>query len=174
MTDDDAITRRPTVALQTVSLVATLVSAIAASGSFRAIPVAVAGFAAFAFGFSRSRSTALDLGGVLLCLAVGIAALEQPPIEQTVVGAIAAIVAWELGHSAIVLGEQLGREATTIRLEAVHAVSSLLVGLVAGTAGFVVYSVAGGGQPVTAIVTLLLAAVLLTIGLGTRPERTEP
>ncbi|WP_449289598.1 DUF7519 family protein [Natronobacterium lacisalsi] len=92
-------------------------------------------------------------------------------VEPTLVGAVATVLAWDRAQAAIDLGEQLGREARTLRLEAVGLASSLVVGLASATVGYAIYVVGSGGQPVSALVLLLLAAVLLTVGLGSKRKR---
>ncbi|WP_440771621.1 DUF7519 family protein [Natronorubrum sp. DTA28] len=166
------VTRRPTVLLSIAAAVAVSVGVLStAVGPSSAITVGAVGAIIFAAGLVRSRQSALDAGALAIIAGIVIGGLEQTAVEPTVVGTIAVVVAWDLGHSAVALGDQLGREAQTRRLEAVHVVSSLLIGLFAGTVGYAVY-VAGGNQPVAAAVLLLLAAILLVVGLGRRRDRS--
>jgi uncharacterized membrane protein YgaE (UPF0421/DUF939 family) len=63
------------------------------------------------------------------------------------------------------MGTQLGAGTRTRRAEAVHAAGTLLVGVVAGLVGYVVFRLSGGGKPVTAVVVLLVGALVLTLAL---------
>ncbi|MXV62768.1 hypothetical protein GS429_11960 [Natronorubrum sp. JWXQ-INN-674] len=172
-TDDETITRRPTVVLSAATIAAVLAAVLAiGAGADSALAFGLLGAVCLAAGVVRGLPTALDVGAVVLFIGVVVGGLEQTAVEPTVIGTIATVIAWDLGHSAVDLGEQLGRESRTARLEAVQIVSSLLVGLLSGTVGYAVYVVAGGGQPVAAAVLLLLAAVLITIGLGTQRGRS--
>lgn len=170
--DDDPVTRRPTVALGTAAVVAAIAVVLAIGpGSVDALAAGSLGAVVLAVGLVRVRRTAIDVGALVLFAAVVATGLEHHAVEPTIVGTIATVMAWDLGHGAVDLGEQLGREARTLRLEAVHVVSSLLVGLVSGTVGYAVYVVGAGGQPVAAVVLSLLAAVLIVVGLGSRRTR---
>lgn len=87
------------------------------------------------------------------------------PALATLVGITAAILAWDAGGTAIGLGEQLGREAPTARLELVHATASGVVGLATVGAGYLIYDTATGGQPVSAVFGLLVAVLVLAVAL---------
>lgn len=169
MTD---VTRKPTRLSSVGAGVAAVVAVLASgAGSVAGLAFAAMGLVILAAGLVRGHRTAVDVGGVVLFFGVLAGGLEATAVGPTVVATVATVLAWDLGHGAIDLGEQLGREARTSRLEAVHALSSLLVGLLSGTVGYAVYVVGGGGQPVAAAVLLVLAAALITIGLGTRRTR---
>lgn len=176
MTEDGAlgegVTRRPTVLLSIAAAVAVSVGVLSTTvGPSSAITFGAVGAIIFAVGLVRSHQSALDAGALVVFAGIVVGGLEQTAVEPTVIGTISVVVAWDLGHSAVALGDQLGREAQTRRLEAVHVVSSLLIGLFAGTVGYATY-VAGGNQPVAAAVLLLLAAILLVVGLGRRRDRS--
>ncbi|WP_049920818.1 DUF7519 family protein [Halopiger djelfimassiliensis] len=172
--EDATVTRRPTRFSSGVSAVAAAVAVLTcALAGTTALGFAGLGAAVLGLGLVRGRSRMLDVGALVLFFGVVIGGLETSGIavEATVVGTIATVLAWDLGHGAVALGEQLGRDAPTIRLEAVQLLSSLFVGLVTGTLGYAVYAGSNGGQPAAAVVLLLLAAALLTIGLGSRDSK---
>ena len=104
----------------------------------------------------------LGLGSVALVagllLAGGVAGAGAGPL---LLGGLGAALAWDLGEHAIGLGEQLGRETDATRNLATHAAASVAVGAVAAAVTFGVYVSAAGGQPVVALVFLLLGAVAL-------------
>ncbi|UIP00467.1 hypothetical protein Hbl1158_03640 [Halobaculum sp. CBA1158] len=95
-------------------------------------------------------------GGVFV--AGGLAGAGAAPL---LVGGLSAALTWDLGEHAIGLGEQLGRETDATRNLATHAAASIAVGAVAGAVAFGVYVAAAGGQPVVALVFLLVGAVAL-------------
>ncbi|USZ71857.1 DUF7519 family protein [Natronosalvus halobius] len=160
------LTRRPTrIASLGAALAAVIVVGATAVGSPAGAVLAVIGTVSLAAGLVWGITDATDAGAGLLFVAVVLSGLQGMPPEVTVVGAIAALVALDLGRSAVELGEQLGRETDTRRLEAVHVVSSLSVGLVAATLGYGVYVFGGGGQPAGGVVLLLLAVVFLVAAL---------
>lgn len=99
-------------------------------------------------------------GGALL------AGIRGAPPPATLVAVTATIIAWDAAGRAIDLGAQLGRDAPTRRLEAVHVATTAGVGIATVGVGYGLFSVATGDQPVTALVFLLLAAVLLTWSLA--------
>jgi hypothetical protein len=163
------ITRRPPVSSSLVAGAAAVVTVpIAGLGSTTGLAFAAIGFVVFAVGLWWSHRRAIDAGSVALFFGVVVGGIGTTVVEPTVVGTITTILAWDIAHGAVDLGEQLGREAETTRLEAVHVISSSLVGLLSGTVGYAIYVVAGG-QPVAAAVLLVLAALLIIVGFGSRP-----
>ncbi|SDR08119.1 DUF7519 family protein [Natronobacterium texcoconense] len=170
------LTRKPTIASSVAAVVtATVAALVAGLVSVTALGVGVAGVVVLAVGLAIGNRDAVDVGALVVFLGILLAGLQggATAVEPTLVGTIATVLAWDRAHAAIDLGEQLGREPPTLRLEAVGFASSLLVGLLAGTFGYAVYVFGGGGQPVPALVLLLLAALFITIGLGAGKERGD-
>lgn len=162
------ITRRPTLLAGTIAS-GGAVCAVAAAGltSTTGLAVGLVGAALFVAGMGFGSRKTVDLGCLVLFGGVVVGGLDGA-LEVTLLGTVAAVVAWDLGGSAIDLGDQLGRETSTVRLEAVHAASTLVVGLASVTLGYTVYVVAAAGQPVDALVLLLLAGATATLALGAR------
>ena len=159
---------RPTIALTSVAVVAgTVAIATGGYGSSRAIGIGTAGMGCLALGLVRGYRLPTDIGFLLMFLGVIDGGIVGGSVELTLLGTVAAVLGWDLANSAIELGEQLGREAQTIRLEMVHTVSTLIVGLCAATIGYLVYLVGIDGIPIGAVVLLVVAASLFTVALGT-------
>lgn len=168
------ITRRPTLRSSAAAGAAALVAVLAAgSQSASALGFGAVGGVVFAAGLATGRHRVVDAGALVLFFGVLAGALVVPTVEATIVATIATVLAWDLAHGAIALGDQLGREAETRRLEAVRATSSLLVGLLSGTVGYAVYVLGGSGQPVAAVALLLVAAVLIVVGFGDGRTRSS-
>lgn len=165
-----AITRKPTRIATAAALVAVAV-AVAIAAASPAAPVAVAGAVGIGIGLRRGSDGLVDFGSLGLLGAVVVAGFSAPP-EATLGGVVAVVVAWDLGCAAIALGEQLGREADTARLELRYVCSSLLAGLLAATLAYGAF-LAGGGLPLDAVVVLLIVAVAATIALGARRTWNE-
>lgn len=106
-----------------------------------------------------TRGAALLLGGVLYAGLVG-----APPVVL-LAGVGATVFAWDVGGFAIDLGAQLGREAPTTRLEVTHTVADAAVAIAAAGIGSAVYVTATGGQPMAALLLLLVAGTLLVATL---------
>ena len=168
------ITRAPTYLSSGLSLGAALVAAAAmAVQSEIALLCCLVGVAALGGGLVTGTQpfvTAGALGLLAGTIAGGIAG--APPLA-TLVAVTGAILAWDLGGTAIVLGEQLGREAPTARLELFHAAGSTVVGVATVAVGFVVYETATGGQPVSGVFGLVLAVFVLLVGLRTLEPAAE-
>jgi len=114
----------------------------------------------------------VDLGGLVLALAVVTTGLQVPssgvdPIAALVVlaAAVAAVVAWDVATNAIDMGEQLGRKSDTVRAEASHALATAIVGLLVAGGAYSVFRLSSGGQPVAALALLLLAMLVLVSAL---------
>ncbi|GAB3027600.1 DUF7519 family protein [Natronobiforma cellulositropha] len=163
----DHLTRRPTRRSSAVALgSALLVTTLSVLASTDALALALLGTVLVALALARTSHALLDVAGLTLFLAVVLIGYRNGSVELTLLATVAVVVAWDLGHSALDLGETFGWESTTARLETVHAVSSALIGLVTVTFAYTLYLFAAGGQPVAAVALLLVAATLVTIGLG--------
>lgn len=171
MTD---VTRRPATLSRGAAIGGAIIAVLASgAGSIYGVGIGVFGLALLSFGLVRGDRDGIDIGALAIFAGVVAGGLQGESVELTVIATIGTVLAWDLGHDAIDLGNQLGREAKTTRLEAVHIVSSLLIGLVAATVGYGVYSFAAGGQPIAGVVLLVLAAAFLVVALGSRRDRSE-
>ncbi|WP_135826469.1 DUF7519 family protein [Halorussus ruber] len=151
------------------SALAISAAALAAGTSALSATVALAGslggLALFAVGVVVGSRRGLTLGAGVLLLSALVGGLLSGAAYLLLPGVIATVLAWDFGEQAVNVGEQLGRGADTTQLEVTHAAGSTVVGVGAGALGYGVYLVSSGGQPVTALVFLLLAAVVLTSAL---------
>jgi hypothetical protein len=99
-------------------------------------------------------------------LSVGLAGLfQEAPLGALLIAMGGTIVAWDAAEHAIDVGRQLGRGATTWRLDASHVGASAVVG---GIGVFVAHGVAGmraGATSLSSLALLFLALLVLTIAL---------
>jgi hypothetical protein len=160
------IDRSPTQTSQLLAIIAASValatSALASSNGGIVGVVGVLVLGAGVFVGSRGLVTG---GSFVLLLGVLYGGLLAAPPELLIPGTMATILAWDFGEQAINVGEQLGRDADTQRLETMHAAASTAVAIAAGGLGYGFYMLGSGGQPVTALVFLLIAALALTSAL---------
>ncbi|MDJ1431797.1 hypothetical protein [Halostagnicola sp. A-GB9-2] len=168
------LTRQPTTLSGSVAVAGAVVAVLAAGiGSGYGLGIGFLGLATLAFGLIRGHRGAIDIGSLTIFVGVVVSGLQGESVELTVLATIGVVLAWDLGQDATDLGEQLGREAETRRLEAVHIISSILIGLVAATVGYGVYIFASDGQPVAGVVLLVLAAAFLVVALGSSHRRNN-
>jgi len=163
--DPREVTRKPTTLSGGLAMLsAAVVMLLGAGHSVLGFGIGAVGVAALAPAVVVGSRTAADVGGTVLMLSViatGTAASEAVVLAA----AVATVLAWDLATNAIEMGEQLGREANTDRAELVHAGATLAVGTLTAATAFAVVDLAAGGQPVTALVLLLLAALALASAL---------
>lgn len=137
-------------------------------------PVAVAGLVGLLFGLGLPTRRLVDAGGLGILIGAvwgGLAGVSAPAV---VVGFAGGYLAWDLGSTALSVGDQLGRAAPTARLELVHAAVALgVVGPAAGL-GYAVWRLAPVGRLRAGLVLLLVAAVLLGVALSARPWERAP
>lgn len=156
------VTRKPPrLGVALASLAAAVVAAALGLASASAGATAAAALLLVAVGTLVGSRRALGLGSVALVAAVLLAGFGGAGPGPLLVGGLGAALAWDLGEHAIGLGEQLGRETDATRNLATHAAASVAVGAVACAVAFGVYVSAAGGQPVVALVFLLVGAVAL-------------
>lgn len=142
--------------------------ALAAGGLYAppALPVAVLGLASFVAGVRRGSWSTVTLGALLLLAGAMAGGIYGAPVEVLLAGVTAAVLAWDLGQYAIGVGEQLGREADTVRIEAVHAATSALAGSVVALFGYGLYRTVSGAFPLAAFVFLAVAGILIAVALS--------
>lgn len=103
-------------------------------------------------------------GGLFVAVLVG-AVVQEASFDALLASTAAGVVAWDSGEQAINVGEQLGREARTRSVEAVHV---LATSVVAGLAVLLLAELRGLGAaelPLVAFVLLLVGGVLLAAAL---------
>lgn len=159
------IVRRPTRVGSVLALLAATV-AVAAAGIGAASGAAMGGVGLVALGLGLlvGSRRSVSVGAAMLLLGVLLAGWAGSAPEPLLVGALGGVIAWDVGSNAVSVGNQLGRDTRTARLELVHAASSMVVGAVTVAIGYAVYVTASGGQPVAAVVFLLLGVVVLVSG----------
>jgi hypothetical protein len=157
-----AVERAPTRLASGVSAAAA-VAALVASGRYAwpAFVVGVTGVALLVAGLVRGARGPLTLGAAGVAAGGIVAGVRGAPVLPVLVGVAFAVLSWDAGGTAVSLGEQLGRDAETARLEAVHLAGSAAVATITGAVGYGVYLTATGGRPVVALVLLLFAALSL-------------
>lgn len=163
MTAPTPVDRSPVRFSGTVAIASAFAAALAV-GVYAplALAVGVPGVLLLVAGTVRGTRWAVTGGAVVLFGSVLLAGARGAPPLALLVGTVTAVLAWDGAGTAIDLGEQLGRAAPSRRLQAVHLGATALVGLLATIVGYGLYRTATGGQPVAALVFLLVAAVLLT------------
>ncbi|WP_089872096.1 DUF7519 family protein [Halogranum rubrum] len=108
----------------------------------------------------------LKVGASILFVSVLLGGLVSlGPLSTLLVGAVAALLVWDVGEHAIGLGEQLGRTAPTTRVELTHLAASLFVGAVAVAVGLLVSGLGTPTLSFPSFVVLVLAMVLFGIAL---------
>lgn len=159
----DPIDRSPAQLSATLSIVAALI-AVLASALVSPIGGAVGGpgLLVLLLGLTRGSRRAVTIGSFVIFLGVLAGGAIGADTPAVLVAVVAVVLGWDWGENAINVGEQLGREADTRSGELAHAASSLLIGAGAAALGYVLYVTASGQKPLTALVLLLFAAIVLT------------
>lgn len=161
------IDRSPTRFSGRIALAAAVVAA--GVGGLYAPPallIALPGLAPFAAGIARGSWTGVTLGAVALFAGTVTGGVYGAPVEPLLVSATAAVLAWDAGQYAIGVGDQLGREADTVRIEAAHAATSTIAGAVVALFGYSLYRTVSGTYPLAAFVFLTVAALLIAVALS--------
>jgi hypothetical protein len=168
--DLDRMDRSPPYLSSGLAVVAGAVAVTASTYDPLALVGSVAGVFLLVAGLATGRRGLVTLASGVLVAAVLQAGTADAPVFATLLGVAAALLAFDLGTTAVDLGEQLGRETPARRLELVHAAASTLVGTGFVLAGFAIHEFATGGQPLSAVFGLVIAAVVLLAAL----RRADP
>ena len=133
--------------------------------SWFALPVAVLGLLVLVLGVSRGTPSSVSTGAFGLFLGSVVAGVDGAPTISVLVGVTCVVLAWDAGRNAISVGNHLGSEASTRRVEVVHLAGSFAVGAVTIGLGYGLFLAGPGAQSISALVLLVIAAVLLVAAL---------
>lgn len=119
------------------------------------------------------RGSRTLLGAALGCVTVASvsATVAGAPVEAALVALVAGVVAWDAGLRAITLGEQLGRAATTTRLEVTHAAASGLVGVGSVGVTYLLFDRVSVSYPLVSVVAFAGGVVVLLFARRPHPRR---
>ncbi|MCG1002153.1 MULTISPECIES: hypothetical protein [Halobacterium] len=164
MSDFDA--RPPALAVVPATVAAALAVLAVAAGSTVGLVLAGPGGAAVVYGARDASRNLVTLGGTLAFVGVAVGAATGLPSALTLIGGVAALVAYDTGEHAVTLGADVGSEAPVSQSVAVHTAGSVAVGSVVAAVGFGIYQFGPTSLPVTGLVALLFASVFLAYALG--------
>ncbi|WP_135362877.1 DUF7519 family protein [Halosimplex halophilum] len=151
--------RRPR-ASHALALLAAVAVLAAVRGSTMATLVAVAGAGAVLAGLLRRSESSVVFGGAALFAATVLAATGPASPEAVLLGGFAAVVAADLGTFGLGIDRDAGPAVATTRVELLHAVGSVVVAVLTGGVGYVLFeTVPRGGS--LGVVALLLGGVVL-------------
>jgi hypothetical protein len=143
----------------------TAILALAATGAPASVGLAAVGGAILLGAGFGDRQDLLDGGALALFLAVLFAGVSGGHPGPLLVAMVGTVVAWDAAEQALTVGEHLGQEAPSRRLVVVHVATTTLVGAGGAAVGYGVFKASGGGQPVSALMLLVLGGVLITWAL---------
>ncbi|WP_276271359.1 DUF7519 family protein [Haloarcula litorea] len=150
-----------------LSVVAGLVPVgLAGAYGWLALACTLGGVCTLAVGVVVGSRRAVTVGAAVQTVGVLAAGVAGTPAWLALAAGVAALVAWDVGGTAVDLGVQLGADADSRRLELVHAGATTLVGTATATVGYLAYQVQVGRRPVTAPVLLVVAALCLAVALS--------
>ncbi|MEF8801269.1 MAG: hypothetical protein V5A38_05695 [Halolamina sp.] len=160
------ITRRPSRFGIGLALTLALLSVVAtALASTVGAATSLVGVLALATGLLAASQRVVSIGSGLQIVGVLYAGYIGGSPEPLLVGGLTGVLAWDAASNAIAIGDQLGRETSTVRAETVHSAASLAVGSLAVVVGYAVFAAAAGSQPLAALLLLAGGAVALVTGL---------
>ncbi|WP_135365753.1 DUF7519 family protein [Halosimplex halophilum] len=123
------------------------------------------GTALVGFGAVRGGRQAVTAGAVALVAGVAAAGLAGAAVVPLVGATLCTLLAWDAGRYGITVGEQLGRGASTTRLELAHVTATAAVGTAAAVLGSVTYLAVDATTDGVAVVVLLVGVGLLVSAL---------
>lgn len=158
------VVKLPSRTTMVITILAALVGVVTtAPFALLAIPFGFVGLilvaGGIAYAYSRAWLTvgiAMTLVGALLSGGYG-----AIPVELMILGIGATLVSWDVGQYGISVGNQLGRQARTHRLEIVHAATTTIVLGIFGLFAYAVYLLGSPGQPAGAVALALIGVMFL-------------
>ncbi|WP_455583668.1 DUF7519 family protein [Halogeometricum borinquense] len=129
------------------------------------LALGILGLVLLAVGLFRASPKTFAVGTGLLFVGVVVAGILGMASVYLLLAAFLVVIAWTVGQNGFSIGAEVGTDAPTLRIELVHLVSSMAILVVGASVGFGVFLTATGGQPVLALVALLVGVVALLVGL---------
>lgn len=126
---------------------------------------AVIGVVLLAVSLLRRSANVFTLGTGALFGAVVLAGLLGMAPLFLLTASFLVLIVWDVGQNGFSIANELGRGGTTLRIEIVHAISSIVVFTAGSSVGYAVYLMMTGGQPVLALFALLVGIIALLIAL---------
>jgi len=163
VTDFDPQPPRTAGGLATVAAVVGV--GLAGIGGTVAGGLAALGLPLLVLGAFGGRREAVSVGGLLVVGGAILGGVFGAPVPTVVAASAAAFVAWDVAEHGVGLGEQVGSDAHTRNAVVVHAAGSVLVAAVTTFVAVLVFTVGPSGRPLTALVLLLLGAVVIAVAL---------
>lgn len=153
----------------TLAVVAALIAAVASGlASTLALVFGLLGLVGLAGGvFALHSRGAVAVSTGLVFLGVLVSGVVGNSPAMLLASGVGTVLALDLGQNAVSVGRQLTDDADTRRGEFAHAAASTVVGVVAAAVGYGIYWASAGGQPVGALVLLLVAALCLVWSIKT-------
>jgi hypothetical protein len=134
------------------------------SGSVPAFSAAIAGTVVIGVGLWSSSVRAVRWGSVGLFGAVTLVTVGGAAVEWVLTATVPVALSWALAGHSVRLGRQVPG-ASTWRVEAVHAVSMVVVLSVGGGVGYLVYRSSTGSSSPLALALLLGGVLAVTLAL---------
>lgn len=149
---------------------ATLATSLAAAAvlltpSAFVIVAGVPGTVLLGVGAARGSTTAIRYGTGLLVLGVAMTGVFVGGSPTLVGTTLLSILAWDAARYGIAVGEQLGREAATARIELAHTVASATVGVAGVGVAYGAFLLVANEGSLLALVALLVGATVLLVTL---------
>lgn len=158
----EPIDRSPTRFGSAVSILLAVATAVLAGRyAWLALAVGAVGTLLVLVALGRGSRRALGGGAAGLFAAAIVAGASGAPARTVLAGTVGAVLVWDSGATAVDLGEQLGANGNTVRIEALHLAASAAVGGVTAGVALLVYESAAGGYPVATLLFLVVATALL-------------
>lgn len=110
----------------------------------------------------RSRGV-VALAGVALFAATVLVAAGPGGLTETLLGAFGAVLAADFGTFALGIDRDVDPSVATTRVEALHAIGSLTVALLAGGLGYALFRSVPRGSTLGVVALLFAAAVLAAV-----------
>lgn len=155
----------PTRLSQLLAVGSSLLALILLATSVPAILFAASGTVSLIGGIRIGKQQAVLLGATALSVAILLASVSGAQPIPLLIATVANVLAWDSGERAITLGEQLGGKASTQEIEVMHSATTGGVLTAAALGSYIVFRITTGAQPALALVTLLIAALLLIVAL---------
>ncbi len=163
---DEDIDRRPTL----IGVVASTFAAFAIGVMFAQYALVVVapvtiGLVAIIIGGFRGMRTLAFFGITMLVISMIMAGLYNYPVSTLLAAGVLTVVAWDMLQNGFSIGQQVGREIDTTRVELLHGGTTLLSGTVVAALIYGIYVLSPPGWPLQALILAMLAALFLVIAI---------